>query len=36
LLAGRLLDEEAFLSRHLAGYRDYMQTVRYRLAPFVW
>jgi protein-S-isoprenylcysteine O-methyltransferase Ste14 len=32
----RLLDEEKFLVRHLAGYADYMQNVRCRLVPFVW
>jgi protein-S-isoprenylcysteine O-methyltransferase Ste14 len=31
----RLLDEERFLSEHLAGYRDYMQKVRWRLVPFI-
>ncbi len=32
----RLLDEERFLTNNLPGYREYQQTVRYRLAPFVW
>jgi protein-S-isoprenylcysteine O-methyltransferase Ste14 len=32
----RLLDEEKFLSRNLAGYTEYKNKVRYRLVPFVW
>jgi protein-S-isoprenylcysteine O-methyltransferase Ste14 len=32
----RLLDEEKFLSKNLAGYTEYMNRVRYRLVPFVW
>jgi protein-S-isoprenylcysteine O-methyltransferase Ste14 len=32
----RLLDEERFLARHLAGYTEYMRKVRYRLVPGVW
>ncbi len=32
----RLLDEERFLARSLAGYEEYRQKVRYRLIPFVW
>jgi protein-S-isoprenylcysteine O-methyltransferase Ste14 len=32
----RLLDEEKFLSRNLAGYTEYKNKVRYRLIPFVW
>jgi protein-S-isoprenylcysteine O-methyltransferase Ste14 len=32
----RLLDEEKFLSRNLAGYTEYKNTVRYRLIPSVW
>jgi protein-S-isoprenylcysteine O-methyltransferase Ste14 len=35
-LALRLLDEEAYLSRNLPGYADYMRKVRYHLLPFVW
>lgn len=35
-LMWRLLEEERFLSRHLAGYDDYRRMTRYRLAPFVW
>lgn len=36
ILAYRILDEEALLVDELAGYRDYMNRVRYRLIPFVW
>lgn len=36
VLAWRLLDEERILARDLAGYRDYMQRVRYRLFPYLW
>jgi protein-S-isoprenylcysteine O-methyltransferase Ste14 len=32
----RILDEERFLSRNLAGYTEYKNKVRYRLIPFVW
>lgn len=32
----RLLDEERFLARHLAGYGEYRIRVRYRIAPLVW
>jgi protein-S-isoprenylcysteine O-methyltransferase Ste14 len=32
----RLLDEEKFLSRNLAGYREYCHRVRYRLIPGIW
>jgi len=32
----RLLDEEKFLSRNLAGYSEYKNKVRNRLVPFVW
>jgi protein-S-isoprenylcysteine O-methyltransferase Ste14 len=35
-LIWRLLDEEAFLVRSLAGYSEYRERVRYRLIPFVW
>ena len=35
-LIWRLLDEEQFLDRDLPGYREYRQSVRYRLVPFVW
>jgi protein-S-isoprenylcysteine O-methyltransferase Ste14 len=32
----RILDEETFLRRALPGYTEYMQSVRYRLAPRLW
>ncbi|HKA33835.1 MAG TPA: isoprenylcysteine carboxylmethyltransferase family protein [Candidatus Binatia bacterium] len=35
-LAVRILIEERFLKRELAGYEDYMRRVRWRLIPFVW
>ena len=35
-IAWRARDEEQFLFKHLPGYPEYCQTVRYRLLPFVW
>jgi protein-S-isoprenylcysteine O-methyltransferase Ste14 len=35
-LIWRLLDEEKFLARKLAGYAEYQKTVQYRLIPLVW
>jgi protein-S-isoprenylcysteine O-methyltransferase Ste14 len=35
-LIWRLLDEEKFLAKHLSGYTEYQQKVRYRLAPHIW
>jgi len=35
-LIWRLLDEEKFLGRNLAGYSEYRNKVKYRLLPFVW
>jgi protein-S-isoprenylcysteine O-methyltransferase Ste14 len=32
----RLLDEERFLVGKLPGYAEYLESVRYRLAPFIW
>ena len=32
----RLKDEEALLSKELAGYAEYKKKVKYRLIPFVW
>ena len=32
----RLLDEEQFLAKNLAGYDAYRERVRHRLAPLVW
>ena len=34
--AWRLLDEERVLRANLRGYDEYMRTVRYRLAPYLW
>ncbi len=36
VLVWRLLDEECFLARNLAGYQDYQASVPYRLIPHVW
>jgi protein-S-isoprenylcysteine O-methyltransferase Ste14 len=36
VVAWRLLDEEAFLAKQLAGYTEYCSKVRYRLVPFIW
>ncbi|HME69264.1 MAG TPA: isoprenylcysteine carboxylmethyltransferase family protein [Myxococcota bacterium] len=36
VVAARLLDEERYLSGHLAGYKEYCGKVRYRLIPYVW
>jgi protein-S-isoprenylcysteine O-methyltransferase Ste14 len=36
LLAVRILFEEQFLRRELAGYEEYMRRTRFRLVPFVW
>ncbi|ETW22040.1 methyltransferase family protein [Mycobacterium gastri] len=36
VLVLRILDEEKALAVELAGYRDYMQRVHYRLLPYVW
>jgi protein-S-isoprenylcysteine O-methyltransferase Ste14 len=35
-LVWRLLEEERYLSQHLAGYDDYRRVTRYRLVPFFW
>ena len=32
----RLKDEEALLTRKLAGYAEYKQKVKYRLLPYIW
>jgi protein-S-isoprenylcysteine O-methyltransferase Ste14 len=32
----RIFDEEKFLARRLAGYADYLASVRYRLLPGIW
>ena len=36
LLMARIIGEEAVLATELEGYREYMQTVRFRLIPFLW
>lgn len=36
VLAWRLLEEERFLRKNLAGYSDYASRVPHRLIPFVW
>ena len=36
VLALRINDEEALLKQELAGYREYMDKVHYRLVPYVW
>lgn len=36
LILRRVLFEDDFLQRNLAGYRDYTERVRYRLLPGVW
>jgi protein-S-isoprenylcysteine O-methyltransferase Ste14 len=35
-LAWRLVEEERYLSRHLAGYDAYRRQTPYRLIPYVW
>ena len=36
VLVARLLDEEKFLTRNLAGYSEYQSKVRCRLLPLIW
>ena len=36
VLIFRLLDEEKFLAKNLAGYSEYQGKVRYRLLPLIW
>ena len=36
VLALRINDEEVLLAQQLAGYREYMRKVHYRLVPYVW
>jgi protein-S-isoprenylcysteine O-methyltransferase Ste14 len=36
LIILRLKNEEAYLSNHLPGYRDYCAKVTHRLIPFLW
>ena len=36
VIVWRLLDEEKFLGKNLAGYPEYLHKVKYHLVPFVW
>src|SRR5437764_454181 len=36
VIVWRLMDEEAYLARHLSGYPEYQRQVRARLVPGVW
>jgi protein-S-isoprenylcysteine O-methyltransferase Ste14 len=36
VLVIRLLDEERFLAKNLAGYSEYQSKVRYHLVPLIW
>ncbi len=36
IIAARIKDEEAMLSRELKGYKEYKEKVKYRLIPFIW
>jgi protein-S-isoprenylcysteine O-methyltransferase Ste14 len=36
VICWRLLDEEKFLAGNLAGYAEYRDRVKYRLAPLIW
>jgi protein-S-isoprenylcysteine O-methyltransferase Ste14 len=36
VIVARLLEEEKFLVKNLAGYADYCNKVKYRLIPLVW
>ena len=36
VLVVRILDEEQVLEQQLTGYREYTQSVHYRLVPYVW
>lgn len=36
IIVRRILDEETALAEELAGYREYMSRVKYRLVPLVW
>ena len=36
VLIARLLDEEKFLARNLAGYSDYQKKVKHHLIPLIW
>ena len=36
ILARRIKNEEALLTRELQGYKEYKEKVKYRLIPFIW
>ncbi|MGA7872428.1 MAG: isoprenylcysteine carboxylmethyltransferase family protein [Candidatus Binatus sp.] len=36
VIVWRLLDEEKFLAKNLAGYSEYQRKVRHRLLPLIW
>ena len=36
IIRSRLIHEEKFLEKELAGYTEYKQKVKYRLIPFIW
>ena len=36
VICKRILNEEQVLSEGLAGYREYMDKVKYRLVPYIW
>jgi protein-S-isoprenylcysteine O-methyltransferase Ste14 len=36
VLIWRIVDEEKLLKKHLSGYVEYTQEVRYRLVPYLW
>jgi protein-S-isoprenylcysteine O-methyltransferase Ste14 len=36
MIVVRLLDEERYLAKNLAGYEEYRRRVRWRLVPGVW
>ena len=36
ILARRIKNEEALLTRELQGYKEYKERVKYRLIPFIW
>lgn len=36
IIAKRIKNEEEFLEKELAGYKEYKQKVKYRLIPFIW
>ena len=35
-IVSRIKNEEALLAEELAGYREYMEKVRWRILPFIW